>query len=154
MTSVDKKILVTGGCGFIGSHFVKRLYNEGHDVWVLDKLTYAGNKANLRGYNVPIYIGDIASPSVVEAAANGADAIVNFAAESHVDRSIGNGIPFVLSNTIGAYLLAKHSFSNHARTFIQISTDEVYGPSENENSSSSSPWQNVFSPHRPPTESP
>src|SRR3954451_13282878 len=82
------KVLVTGGAGFIGSHFVKRLLAAGDDVVVLDKLTYSGNTANLPLDSVEFREGDIAVAAEVERAARGCDAIVNFAAETHVDRSI------------------------------------------------------------------
>src|SRR5919109_2339591 len=81
-------ILVTGGAGFIGSHFVKRLVRGGEEVVVLDKLTYSGNPANLAGVEHRFLQGDIADPAVVAEAAEGCEAIVNFAAETHVDRSI------------------------------------------------------------------
>ena len=82
------RLLVTGGAGFIGSHFVKRLVAAGDEVVVLDKLTYAGNPANLEGTGVDLVEGDIADPETVARAAVGCEAIVNFAAETHVDRSI------------------------------------------------------------------
>src|SRR5262249_50406238 len=82
------RILVTGGAGFIGSHFVKRLAAQGDAVVVLDKLTYSGNLANLENVEHEFHQGDIADSAAVENAAKGCDAIVNFAAETHVDRSI------------------------------------------------------------------
>src|SRR5689334_3981161 len=82
------RILVTGGAGFIGSHFAKRLAAQGDDVVVLDKLTYSGNLANLENVEHEFHQGDIADPAAVESAAKGCEAIVNFAAETHVDRSI------------------------------------------------------------------
>ena len=82
------RVLVTGGAGFIGSHFVRRLAGQGTEVAVLDKLTYAGNPANLEGIEHEFFQGDIADPDAVARAAAGCDAIVNFAAETHVDRSI------------------------------------------------------------------
>src|SRR5437764_7860977 len=81
------RVLVTGGAGFIGSHFVKRLLQSGDDVVVLDKLTYSGNRANLPD-DVEFHEGDIAEPDAVVRAARDCRAIVNFAAETHVDRSI------------------------------------------------------------------
>ena len=81
------RVLVTGGAGFIGSHFVKRLFRGGEEAVVLDKLTYSGNRANLPG-EVEFHEGDIAVSDDVARAARGCDAIVNFAAETHVDRSI------------------------------------------------------------------
>ena len=82
------RVLVTGGCGFIGSHFVRRLVAAGEDLVVLDKLTYSGRKENLDGVEAELLVGDIADPEAVAAAAAGCDAIVTFAAETHVDRSI------------------------------------------------------------------
>ena len=80
------RVLVTGGAGFIGSHFVRHLVGKGEDVVVLDKLTYAGNRANLDGVEHDFLQGDIADPAAVARAGKGCDAIVNFAAETHVDR--------------------------------------------------------------------
>src|SRR6478736_1888978 len=82
------RVLVTGGAGFIGSHFAKRLVAAGEDVAVLDKLTYSGNRANLEGAEIEFFEGDICDPDAVAEAGAGAEAIVNFAAETHVDRSI------------------------------------------------------------------
>ena len=85
---VRMRVLVTGGAGFIGSHFVRRLVAGGDEVVVLDKLTYAGNPANLEGIDVELVVGDIADADAVARAGRGCDAVVNFAAETHVDRSI------------------------------------------------------------------
>ena len=82
------RVLLTGAAGFIGSHFARRLAAAGDEVVVLDKLTYAGNPANLDGVEHEFHQGDIADPAAVAAAAQGCSAIVNFAAETHVDRSI------------------------------------------------------------------
>jgi len=82
------RVLVTGGAGFIGSHFVRRLAAAGDEVVVLDKLTYAGNRANLEDVEHEFHEGDIADADTVAQAARGCAAIVNFAAETHVDRSI------------------------------------------------------------------
>src|SRR5881392_1317635 len=99
------RVLVTGGAGFIGSHFAKRLAAAGEDVVVLDKLTYAGNRANLDGVDIPFLEGDIADPDAVAEAAAGCDAIANFAAESHVDRSILGPAEFILTDVLGAQVL-------------------------------------------------
>jgi dTDP-glucose 4,6-dehydratase len=117
---------VTGGAGFIGSHFVKRLLAVGEDVAVLDKLTYAGNAANLDGAGVELHEGDICDPEAVAAAAAGCDAIVNFAAESHVDRSILGATEFVQTDVLGTYVLLMHALQTGIR-LVQVSTDEVYG---------------------------
>ncbi|HZC28348.1 MAG TPA: dTDP-glucose 4,6-dehydratase [Gaiellaceae bacterium] len=120
------RILVTGGAGFIGSHFVKRLLAAGEDVVVLDKLTYSGNPANLGGCDVRLLEGDISDPAAVEAAAAGCDAIVNFAAETHVDRSILGAAEFIQTDVLGTYVLLQRACALGAR-YVQVSTDEVYG---------------------------
>jgi dTDP-glucose 4,6-dehydratase len=120
------RVLVTGGCGFIGSHFVKRLLAAGEEVVVLDKLTYAGNRANLDGVACEVIEGDIANPGAVAAAAAGCAAIVNFAAETHVDRSIHGATEFVLTDVLGAYVLLEHARDGGQR-LVHVSTDEVYG---------------------------
>jgi dTDP-glucose 4,6-dehydratase len=120
------RILVTGGCGFIGSHFVKRLVAAGEQVVVLDKLTYAGNPANLESVACEVIEGDIADPTAVAAAAEGCDAIVNFAAETHVDRSILGASEFILTDVLGAYVLLGQARDRGLR-LVHVSTDEVYG---------------------------
>jgi dTDP-glucose 4,6-dehydratase len=122
------RILVTGGAGFIGSHFVKRLLAAGEDVVVLDKLTYSGNRANLPA-DVEFHQGDIAEPADVAAAARGADAIVNFAAETHVDRSILTAADFGRTEFHGTQVLLEHIRDTGIR-LVQVSTDEVYGDLE------------------------
>ena len=126
---------MTGGAGFIGSHFVKRMLAADEEVVVLDKLTYSGNRANLAGCDVPLLEGDIADPDAVEAAAEGCDAIVNFAAETHVDRSILGAAEFVQTDVLGTYVLLQHTRTRGVR-FVQVSTDEVYGDVEPGSSSS------------------
>ena len=120
------RVLVTGGAGFIGSHFVKRLVAQGDDVVVLDKLTYAGNPANLEGTGAELVVGDIADPDAVARAAEGAEAIVNFAAETHVDRSILGPAEFILTDVLGTQVLLDHA-RRHGIRHLQVSTDEVYG---------------------------
>jgi dTDP-glucose 4,6-dehydratase len=127
------RFLVTGGAGFIGSNFVhhlRRRFPEAH-LTVLDKLTYAGNLANLEGMQGdPRYHfvrGDICDgPAVAEAMA-GCDIVVNFAAETHVDRSIDHAEDFVLTDTYGVWVLLEEARRVKIRRFLQISTDEVYG---------------------------
>ena len=120
------RVLVTGGAGFIGSHFAARLANAGDDVVVLDKLTYAGNRANLEGVPHEFHQGDIADPEAVAASASGCDAIVNFAAETHVDRSILGPAEFIHTDVLGTQVLLEYARHNKIR-FVQVSTDEVYG---------------------------
>src|SRR6184192_4141987 len=120
------RVLVTGGAGFIGSHFVRRLAAAGDDVVVLDKLTYAGNRANLEDVPHTFHQGDIADPEAVADAAAGADAIVNFAAETHVDRSILGPAEFILTDVLGSQVLLDYA-RRHAIRHVQVSTDEVYG---------------------------
>jgi dTDP-glucose 4,6-dehydratase len=119
-------VLVTGGAGFIGSHFVRRLVEAGDEVVVLDKLTYAGNRANLEGVVHKFRQGDIAEPAAVAEAAKGCEAIVNFAAESHVDRSILGPAEFILTDVLGTQVLLDHA-RHHELRYVQVSTDEVYG---------------------------
>jgi dTDP-glucose 4,6-dehydratase len=120
------RICVTGGAGFIGSHFVKRMLAAGDEVVVLDKLTYSGNMANLDGCDVRFVRGDIVDPEAVSEAAAGCDAIVNFAAETHVDRSILEGGDFLLTNITGTNVLLGHAAQAGIR-LLHVSTDEVYG---------------------------
>lgn len=127
------KILVTGGAGFIGSNFVRHVMSRHHDleVVVLDKLTYAGNPENLASVaDDPRYTfhkGDICDPAAVDAAMAGCDAVLNFAAETHVDRSIGDPGGFVQTDVYGAYVLLEAAKDKGVSRFLQISTDEVYG---------------------------
>ena len=99
------RVLVTGGAGFIGSHFAKRLRAAGEEVRVLDKLTYSGNPANLEGTGAELVVGDICDAAVVAEAAAGCDAIVNFAAETHVDRSILEAGDFISTDVYGTHVL-------------------------------------------------
>jgi len=122
------RILVSGGAGFIGSHFAKRLRSAGDDVVVLDKLTYSGNRANLPE-DVELHVGDIAAADDVARAARGCDAIVNFAAETHVDRSILTADDFGRTEFRGTQVLLEHIRQTGLR-LVQVSTDEVYGDLE------------------------
>ena len=128
------RVLVTGGAGFIGSHFAKRLREAGDDVRVLDKLTYSGNPANLEGTAIELVVGDICDPEAVAEAAAGCDAIVNFAAETHVDRSILGATDFGRTEFFGTQVLLEEVRRTGAR-FVQVSTDEVYGDLEGGGSS-------------------
>jgi dTDP-glucose 4,6-dehydratase len=128
------RVLVTGGAGFIGSHYVRLLADKGVEVVVLDKLTYSGNPANLEGVEHRFLQGDIADPETVAEAAAGCEAIVNFAAESHVDRSILESFDFVHTQVHGTQTLLEHVRATGIR-FVQVSTDEVYGDLEGGGSS-------------------
>lgn len=127
------KLLVTGGCGFIGSNFIRHMLNTHTDVRVvnLDKLTYAGNPENLRDIeHDPRYRfvkGDICDRQTVDAAIDGCDAVLNFAAESHVDRSIADSEAFVRTGVIGVHVLLDAARRTGISRFVQIGTDEVYG---------------------------
>ncbi|NUN22402.1 MAG: dTDP-glucose 4,6-dehydratase [Candidatus Jettenia caeni] len=130
-------ILITGGAGFIGSHFVRRMVNQDKQVVVLDKLTYAGNLQNLkditedskRSKQCKFYKGDICNQELVEhiVSAEGVDVIVNFAAETHVDRSILSASTFIDTDMKGVFILLEAARHHKVKKFIQISTDEVYG---------------------------
>ncbi len=120
------RVLVTGGCGFIGSHFAKRLAAGDDEVVVLDKLTYSGNPANLEGVQHRFVRGDIADAGAVAKAGAGCDAVVNFAAETHVDRSILAAGDFIRTDVVGTHVLLEWARASGAR-FLQVSTDEVYG---------------------------
>lgn len=127
------RILVTGGAGFIGSNFVHYLVNEtDHTVVVLDKLTYAGNRASLAGLSesrVRFVQGDIADAALVDQLFAEVDAVVHYAAESHNDNSLANPRPFLDTNIIGTYTLLEAARKHDVR-FHHISTDEVYGDLE------------------------
>src|SRR5262245_41859203 len=132
------RMLVTGGAGFIGANFVRRhlAAHPDHVVVVLDRLTYAGNLANLDGLadqfaGYQFVRGDVADPADVEAAWDAAggpvEAVVHFAAESHVDRSIDDAAPFVRANVQGTQVLLEVARRRGVGRFLQVSTDEVYG---------------------------
>lgn len=123
---LKNKIIVTGGLGFIGSHFVNHLTeNTNNEIVIVDKLTYAANRKNIKGTPSIIEkdICDITPEDLGEY-----DYIVHFAAESHVDNSIQNGLPFIKSNVQGTYNMIEVARKNHnLKKFLHISTDEVYG---------------------------
>jgi dTDP-glucose 4,6-dehydratase len=124
------KLLVCGGAGFIGSNFVRlRVRDEGDEVVVLDKLTYAGRRENLADVEHRFVHGAIEDPEAVEQAVAGCDAVVNFAAETHVDRSIAEPDAFVTTHAQGTYVLLEAA-RRHGVRYLQVSTDEVYGSIE------------------------
>jgi len=127
-----KKILVTGGCGFIGSNFVRHILTSSDaSVVNLDALTYAGSLENLRDVEgdarYSFVKGDICDPDVVRGAMDGVDAVVHFAAESHVDRSIEGPSVFVRTNVVGTQVLLDAALKVKPSVYLQVSTDEVYG---------------------------
>ncbi|MEI7555382.1 dTDP-glucose 4,6-dehydratase [Candidatus Chlorohelix sp.] len=130
-----KKVLITGGAGFIGSNYVRYMLEKYPDyhVVVLDKLTYAGNLANLAdieqnyGERYTFVKGDIADPVAVDKAMQDCQYVLNFAAESHVDRSIEQPGQFIMTDVYGTFVLLEAAKKYAVERFVQISTDEVYG---------------------------
>jgi dTDP-glucose 4,6-dehydratase len=127
------KIFVTGGAGFIGSNFINHVLglSQGYSVVNYDKLTYAGNLANLESVALnPQYAfikGDICDPAAVQAAMDGCQTVVHFAAESHVDRSIYEPAPVIQTNVTGTFVLLQIARQLKIKKFVHVSTDEVYG---------------------------
>lgn len=128
------KLLVTGGAGFIGSNFIYYMLNKhpDYDIINFDKLTYAGNLENLEALSnnkhYSFIKGDIADAHLVnEVLDKGIDAVINFAAESHVDRSILEPASFIKTNILGTQVLLDAARQRHIARFVQISTDEIYG---------------------------
>jgi dTDP-glucose 4,6-dehydratase len=135
------RLLVCGGAGFIGSTFVRlRVREHGDEVTVLDKLTYAGRRENLREVidEISFRHGAIEDPQAVAEAAAGVDAIVNFAAETHVDRSIAGPAAFLTTNIQGTHVLLEAARQRQLR-YVQVSTDEVYGSIDSGSFTESSP---------------
>ncbi len=125
------KILITGGAGFIGCNFVRHMLKEhpGREIVVLDKLTYAGRLENLEAVmkSIKFVKGDICDKKIVHDVMPGCQAVVNFAAESHVDRSIASPEDFVRTDVLGVFTLLEEARRCDVKRFVQISTDEVYG---------------------------
>ena len=125
------RVLITGGAGFIGSNYIK-LAAETHVDWtirVVDALTYSGNRDNLAGLEdrIEFVHGDIADVAVVDEVMQGCDGVINFAAETHVDRSLIDSRPFIHSNVLGTQVLLDGCRRHGVSRFVQVSTDEVYG---------------------------
>jgi len=124
-------MLITGGAGFIGCNFVRHVLKEhpAKEIVVLDKLTYAGRLENLDEVKdrIKFVKGDICDPEVVHEAMAGCGEVVNFAAESHVDRSITSPEDFVRTDVLGVFTLLEEARRSDVKRFVQISTDEVYG---------------------------
>ncbi len=146
MRGSELKLLVTGGCGFIGSNFIRFMFagHEGVSITNLDKLTYAGNPDNLRdvegGRDYTFEKGDICDAELVgRLVAEGFDAVVNFAAESHVDRSITGPAEFIQTDVFGTFNLLEACRREGTARYVQISTDEVYGSIEDGSFTESSP---------------
>jgi dTDP-glucose 4,6-dehydratase len=145
------RVLVTGGAGFIGSHYVRTLLSGGYpgfdgaEVVVLDKLTYAGNVANLApvadSARFSLVEGDILDRSLVEDLMVGTDVVVHFAAESHVDRSITGAADFVMTNVVGTQTLLEAGRVAGIGRFVHVSTDEVYGSIESGSWSETQPLE-------------
>ena len=127
------KLFVTGGAGFIGSNFIRHVLglNQGHQIVNYDSLTYAGNLANLESVaddpNYRFVKGDICDGPAVTAAMDGCDAVIHFAAESHVDRSIYEPSAAIETNVTGTFVLLQIARKLRVQRFVHISTDEVYG---------------------------
>ena len=145
------RILVTGGAGFIGSHYVRTLLSGGYpgyedaEVTVYDKLTYAGNLANVEPVaDSPRYRfvrGDICDGALLDDVLPGHDAVVNFAAETHVDRSIAHAADFVMTNVVGAQTLFDACLRHGVPRVVHIGTDEVYGSIDEGSWTEESPLQ-------------
>jgi len=137
------KVLICGGCRFIGSHFVRLCLKQGIEVVNLDKLTYAGNPANLADVadsGAYAFIrGDICDAETVSRAAEGCDAVVNFAAESHVDRSVLDSEAFLRTDVLGVRVLLEEVRRRGIGRYLQVSTDEVYGSLTEGSADESSP---------------
>jgi dTDP-glucose 4,6-dehydratase len=137
------KLLVCGGAGFIGSTFVRlRLAEHGDEVTLLDKLTYAGRRENLTDISGDIRFvhGAIEDAAAVRDAVEGCEAIVNFAAETHVDRSISGPEAFSITNNLGTHVLLEAA-REHGLRYVQVSTDEVYGSIDSGSFTEASPLQ-------------
>ncbi|MEK6914074.1 MAG: dTDP-glucose 4,6-dehydratase [Nanoarchaeota archaeon] len=147
------KLLVTGGCGFIGSNFINYIFKKYPDYSIinLDKLTYAGNLENLKNIeknsNYKFVHGDICNKELVNYLIKEVDAIIHFAAESHVDRSILNSEEFIKTNILGTQILLDAALRNGKKRFHHISTDEVFGALGSEGKFNENTSYNPHSPY-------
>jgi len=126
------KYLVTGGCGFIGSNFIRRCFEQNDHVEItnIDAMLIGSHHLNLQGLknkNYKFVQANICNKKIIQKLTNKVDYVINFAAESHVDRSISYSLPFIQSNIIGVYTILEALCNNKDVKFLQISTDEVYG---------------------------
>lgn len=127
------KLLITGGAGFIGSNFIHYIFKKypTYTIVTVDALTYAGNKDNLKAFEndtrYRFVHGSICDKSLVDSLMQDVDVVVNFAAESHVDRSIENPEEFIMTNIVGTFILLESALRHNKKRFHHISTDEVYG---------------------------
>ena len=137
------RLLVTGGAGFIGSNFVRMAVRKGYEIVVLDRLTYAGNLANLQDLldagQISFVKGDVCDARIVATAVRDCDAVVHFAAETHVDRSILDAGDFVRTDVLGTHVMLEAARKETVDRFLHISTDEVYGESGTRPSREDSP---------------
>ncbi len=147
MSTKFSSILVTGGAGFIGSNFVRYMVNKypQYKIKVLDALTYAGNRENLQDLegnaNYEFHHGNICDKEIVDQLVKDCQVIINFAAETHVDRSILEAGTFIQTDVVGTFTLLEAAKKHQIARYIQISTDEVYGSIEHGSFSENSPLQ-------------
>lgn len=129
------KVLVSGGCGFIGSHFVRKLYNSFKkvEVFILDNLTYAGNLNNIsdlistKNKIIKFFHGDVCNPEIVDKLVKNSDYVIHFAAETHVARSIHSNKVFFQTDVLGTQTICNAILNSKVKKFIHISSSEVYG---------------------------
>jgi dTDP-glucose 4,6-dehydratase len=128
-----KNLFLTGGCGFIGTNFIRRFLRTHRDwkIFNFDKLSYSGNRENTRDLEndsrYEFILGDICDPDIVDSLMRNCDAVIHFAAETHVDRSIENASAFLRTNVIGTQVMLDAAMRHKVRRYVHISTDEVYG---------------------------
>src|SRR5687767_9333716 len=133
MKNSVKKIVITGGAGFIGSHIVEHFAREypHAEILVLDKMTYAADIRNISHLlvdeRIQLLVGDICDLSTCRRAVEGADLVIHAAAESHVDNSFGNSLEFTRTNVVGTHCLMEACRQSKTPRIIHVSTDEVYG---------------------------